>query len=761
MLRSVFLSFFVFFLHVAPLQLLALPGLPGLSAATPNPSPKQGATEKSIPDQLQDAQRSIGEAQDTLTRMQSAETVNALAAAGLPATLQSELTIAAGNGLRNFQRYAENLKTLARFQKNEEARKALAETDTETDPPEISLIRDRLNSTKQTLSSATNELKMLSDSTQEAANLLPKLEQAIRQFPENPTDADHWQLTLAKLQKTEAESTVLANVVRKKVLILRITTLQQDAIADKKLLQADATSAQPEQRTEALARLDKERLKINRQLQEANKRDRIAQIALDKTRETYLKKRNTAGNADLVPERQQYDLAQAEAETAEEIIESSRIFLQILDTETTHWKYIAKLKSGISAEEGRKGADALNHQLELIRKWKPQLEQEVRSKQIAMEGLKRRLADKLPESDNNFLNNKLKLLQEQISIQQHLLWRVETLNWRLLNWVEQLKQMAPPRALRNEFKQIWSNVYSALWGAIHYEVFHFKDTEMIGGNQVVIAERSVTVARIVLALLLFLLGYKFLIKLAKFIIRSVQVRFEIPIARTTLLEKFLFYIMTIFLVLFALSWARIPLTIFAYLGGALAIGIGFGAQNLINNFISGIIVLFERQINVGDIVEVDGNVGEVIKLGNRCSRMRRADGVEMLVPNSLLLEKNVVNWTLSDLDHRFEFTFSVVYETAVEKVTQLVKQAFSETPHILSQPIPCIFFEKFGDSGLIFGVYYWVKLYKGLDARQIGSNLRTRINQLFKDEDIQMPFPQHEVHLDAPLRVQIESNMSS
>jgi len=93
---------------------------------------------------------------------------------------------------------------------------------------------------------------------------------------------------------------------------------------------------------------------------------------------------------------------------------------------------------------------------------------------------------------------------------------------------------------------------------------------------------------------------------------------------------------------------KIPLTVFTFMGGALAIGIGFGAKNLINNFISGIILLLERPIKVGDIVEIEGTRGEVVRIGGRCSQIRRYDGIDILVPNSSLLEKDVVNWTLSD-----------------------------------------------------------------------------------------------------------------
>ena len=117
------------------------------------------------------------------------------------------------------------------------------------------------------------------------------------------------------------------------------------------------------------------------------------------------------------------------------------------------------------------------------------------------------------------------------------------------------------------------------------------------------------------------------------------------------------------LALATLNWLSIPLTIFAFLAGALAIGVGFGTQTIIKNFISGIILLVERKIRVGDIIEVDGTLGVVSEINTRSSIVRGFNGIENLIPNSLFLDNRVVNWTLNSRFLRRELKVGVAYGT--------------------------------------------------------------------------------------------------
>jgi len=234
--------------------------------------------------------------------------------------------------------------------------------------------------------------------------------------------------------------------------------------------------------------------------------------------------------------------------------------------------------------------------------------------------------------------------------------------------------------------------------------------------------------------------------------------FRIARDQRTLLERSIFIPVAALFILTVLNWLNIPLTVFAFLGGALAIGIGFGAQNLMNNFISGIILLLERQIKVGDIIEVAGSTGKVTHLGSRCSRIRKFDGVELLVPNSAFLEKEVTNWTLADPQHRYDFTIGAAYGSPVEKVMDLLLSAVERQPEILRDPAAGVFFESFGDSSLVFRIYYWLELNTETDPRKVGSELRCRIERDLRTAEIEIPFPQRDLHIrnSEPLAVRLE-----
>jgi small-conductance mechanosensitive channel len=207
----------------------------------------------------------------------------------------------------------------------------------------------------------------------------------------------------------------------------------------------------------------------------------------------------------------------------------------------------------------------------------------------------------------------------------------------------------------------------------------------------------------------------------------------------------------------ALSLLGIPLTAFAFATGAIAIGVGFGAQNIINNFISGWILMAERPIRIGDFIEIDNTYGAVEIIGNRSTRIRRTDGVHLLVPNSQLLERTVVNWTLIDREVRTTVRVGVAYGSPVGKVAELILQAVKEQPETKTEPHPSVVFEDFGDSALIFDAYLWCDVGGEKFLREIRSAIRFRITELFEENGITIAFPQRDVHLDVrhPLEVRV------
>ena len=215
--------------------------------------------------------------------------------------------------------------------------------------------------------------------------------------------------------------------------------------------------------------------------------------------------------------------------------------------------------------------------------------------------------------------------------------------------------------------------------------------------------------------------------------------------------------MLICVFVFSLVSVNIPLAVFAFLGGALAIGFGFGAQHLINNFISGLILLFDRSVRVGDIVEVDGQGGRVTEIGMRNSRIYRFDGIDMLVPNSQFLQQKVTNWTLSDLKMRYSVSVGVAYGSPTREAERVIMKAIETHPMVLKNPPPTILFEEFGDSAFMFTGYFWMELISNRDNRIAASEIRHAITELLEKAGIVISFPQRDVHVDSskPLEVKV------
>jgi len=221
-----------------------------------------------------------------------------------------------------------------------------------------------------------------------------------------------------------------------------------------------------------------------------------------------------------------------------------------------------------------------------------------------------------------------------------------------------------------------------------------------------------------------------------------------------LLVRRAFYVgVAVLLFFLVLTILEVPLAAFAFLSGAVAIGVGFGAQNIINNFISGWILMGERPIRIGDVLEVGETLGKVEAIQTRSTLIRRLDGVHIVIPNSHLLENTVVNWTLVDKEIRTFVAVGVAYGSPVRKVAELLERAVREQDEILDDPEPVVLFQDFADSALLFEVYFWTLLRPGADLRRLRSDVRFRTDELFRENGIVIAFPQRDVHVDGALRL--------
>ncbi|MCB2192648.1 MAG: mechanosensitive ion channel [Deltaproteobacteria bacterium] len=287
----------------------------------------------------------------------------------------------------------------------------------------------------------------------------------------------------------------------------------------------------------------------------------------------------------------------------------------------------------------------------------------------------------------------------------------------------------------------------------------WQEIEKVWGYHLwVIDGQVVTLGKVIFSIVIFVVG----IIVAGFAVRILTRRLarvaKLKESTTSIVEKVLRYSMIVMVALFAMRIVNIPLGAFAFLGGAIAIGVGFGAQNLINNFISGFILMTERPIHIGDLVEVGDVVGRVEEIGGRCTKVRTGENIHILVPNSSFLEKNIVNWTLADHEIRTKVTAGVIYGSPTRQVEELLLRAINENPQVTHKDDGFVIFRDFGDNALIFDLYFWITVTTVLARRRIESEIRFRIDALFREAGIVIAFPQRDVHLDtsSPLLVQLE-----
>ena len=272
-------------------------------------------------------------------------------------------------------------------------------------------------------------------------------------------------------------------------------------------------------------------------------------------------------------------------------------------------------------------------------------------------------------------------------------------------------------------------------------IMGFLNTELWQGEGYSVTVSKLTIAVIVLLSSFFLSSWG-----SNLIKRRIMRRAKASITAANAIQRITFYILWIAFALIALNIVDIPLTAFAFMGGAMAVGLGFGMQNIFNNLISGFIVIFSRPFKVNDIVEVAGTQGVVEDIGSRSTTIRTWDGLDVVLPNRYFLENTVTNWTGSDIKKREILKVSVSYDADSRKVEKLLLDVAGGHSNVLKNPAPFVIFKNFGDDGLEFEIYYWFELRKGSGAK-ISSDMRHHISAVFKREGIEIPYPQRVIHM--------------
>lgn len=214
------------------------------------------------------------------------------------------------------------------------------------------------------------------------------------------------------------------------------------------------------------------------------------------------------------------------------------------------------------------------------------------------------------------------------------------------------------------------------------------------------------------------------------------------------INQLLKYFTFVIAILFALQQFNITLTIIWGGAAALLVGLGFGIQQTFNDLVSGIILLFERTVEVGDWVQIDDMMGKVKRIGLRTSLVETRDNISVVVPNSKLIVENVINWSHYDNKARFKINVGVAYGSDTAIVKELLLRTARENEFILNHPKPFVRFIDFGSSSLDFELHFWSKDFARIE--DIKSDMRFDIDRVFRTNNIEIPFPQRDVWFKYP-----------
>ncbi len=300
-----------------------------------------------------------------------------------------------------------------------------------------------------------------------------------------------------------------------------------------------------------------------------------------------------------------------------------------------------------------------------------------------------------------------------------------------------------PRLMQTAGALIWLGATLELMGVrrwINQQIVALLDFNIVGGSGNITLGRVLGFWAILAAGFALSTSLRFLLR--EELLKRLRLKRGIP----ELISTTVHYLLLLLVFLFAVNAGGVALNKFTVITGALGVGVGFGLQNIINNFVSGLILQFERPIRVGDVVEIQaGLTGTVTRIGIRASTVQTFQGAEIIIPNATFISGNVTNWTLSEARRRLDLPVGVAYGTDPKLVKELLERPAIQHPDVLTSPAPAVFLKEFGDSSLNFELQFWVM--QDSNTTKVKSEVALEVMRLFSEAGLEIPFPQRDLHL--------------
>ncbi|HMP83394.1 MAG TPA: mechanosensitive ion channel [Verrucomicrobiota bacterium] len=612
-----------------------------------------------------------------------------------------------------------------------------------------------------------SKIKMTETFIADAREEIGKTEEQLRRLNEQLEAAKdtaagerlRWQRELETTRNRVAAATIGMFEARRQLSIQELAENKERlAFLDRQLTVArQSVEFSQAELDKVLNQFDAEQRELEKELSESEARLESLRTGLAETRQlletTSLERTNATAITQL---RTKLDLLTVQEDTEVQRLTVLRQMLGTIGTKRQLWQMCFRVFNSNDPSQLQEASRKLAKIGEVIQTARPYFQQQaaLASNQFADE---RARLQSLPQVSAGFdlVRERADSYRQRETIYTRALQTLEQHQRLVSRWQEAIQQQRSALPFLGRVRDLFTDASQFIFKLWHFELFTAEDTITVDGQQIT-GRRGITVGKIAMALIILVVGYWLADILSRLIEPIAVKRLKIERNQAVLIRRWVRVVLILTLVVFSLTSVKIPLTVFAFAGGALAIGVGFGTQTLLKNFISGIIILFERPFRVGDVLDVDDQRGTVTSIGIRSSVIQRWDGTETLIPNSTLLESSVTNWTYTNRSVRFTVSVGVAYGSDTRRVAQLLDEIAERHGLVQDDPKPQIIFTEFGDNALIFELRYWVDILKN-NGLQIGSDLRHMIATTFAENNISIAFPQRDVHLDTvkPLQLQM------
>lgn len=274
--------------------------------------------------------------------------------------------------------------------------------------------------------------------------------------------------------------------------------------------------------------------------------------------------------------------------------------------------------------------------------------------------------------------------------------------------------------------QYFSDIIRGFWDAVLY-VWDYKIFETAD-------KQKVHFGNIILGIILFIFGVMVVKRLTAYLKKRLS-KILPEKGALNALEKLIYYFLMIIVVIFVLDVSNVPLTVFTIVGTTLALGVGLGSQNIVNNFISGIIIMIEQPIRVGDIIEMKGIVGTITNIGARCTSIKTSKNINMLIPNSNILQDFIINWTLEDSLLKNSLELVLESNKDISEIDNILFEVFNRHEQIIKDPKPKVILQSIGRYGYSIRVDFWVDVMQS-DTTSVKNDLNRMLSSVFKENNI-------------------------